>query len=59
MKANTKVKNKPINLFLFLNKLLWLQVKVTPLLNKTTVLNKGIPIGLIGLTPKGDQSPPN
>lgn len=59
IKANNKVNNKPIILFLFLNKLLWDQVKVTPLLNKITVLNKGTPSGLIGLTPDGLQLPPN
>lgn len=58
IKARIIVKIKPgIALFLDNNELC-LQVKVAPLLNKTTVLNKGIPKGLIGLIPSGLHSIP-
>lgn len=40
------------------NKQWWDQVKVTPLLRRTIVLNKGIPYGLIGTTLSGGHSKP-
>lgn len=42
-----------------INKFIWDQVKVTPLLKSTIVLKRGIPQGLIGVTPIGLQETPN
>lgn len=58
IKARTIVKTKPGIALFFDNKELCLHVKVAPLLNKTTVLNNGIPKGLIGLIPRGLHSIP-
>jgi hypothetical protein len=44
---------------LFLNKLWWAQVTVTPLLSKIIVLSRGTPNGFTKCIPNGDQFSPN
>lgn len=57
--ANTIVEINPGVAFFRANNLWCDQVSVTPLLNNTTVLNKGIDQGLIGEIPIGVQCSPN
>lgn len=45
--------------FLFIIRLWWAQVTVTPEASNTAVFNNGIENGLIGVTPEGGQVQPS